>query len=190
MEWFFADTWRTILVGTICGILLYFKGWDIADPVSNLITLAFALAAWFEAKKIERSLQASVMEQKTFQITFGLRAGYEGEAQIFQWSHATDAVADWQQARVNAGLPIVTGYTTEITLVYPVRNGEAANRITKEKSGMYAGSLSPKYDIGRSDEEVIDTLSSLASHIGLCLKQKRVYFSYHGKQWVIDTAVG
>jgi len=159
--------------------------WGWFEPVIGMATLAAAAGGWIRSILIERKL-GSVMEQKSFQITFGLRAGYEGEGADYSLNDALKLVGQWMSARVSRGLPILTGMVSDTTLVYPVRNAADGSRVTKELSGVFSGSLSPRYDKGRSDREVTDTLNDLAMFLGRGLCQKRVYVSFAGKQWALD----
>lgn len=176
-----------VLAGVGVGLAIAYLGWwDFLEPISwttqTSVLLIGAVAAW----RWGRKLQAS-MPQRSFQITFGLRRGYEGEGADHTLAEAEQALSEWMAARVAAGLPIVTGMTSTATLFYPVRNaGEDGRRVTREPSAVFVGSLSPKYDAGRSDTEVAETLNSLARHLGVALGQKRVYVSFASRQWTID----
>jgi len=177
-----------VLAGAAIGVLLAINDWwAIVEPVAWAVQMAMLAAALLYSWLVERKLETS-MEQKSFQITFGLRSGYKGEGADFTLADAENAIREWMQARVKAGLPIVTGMVAPVTLLYPVRNvmDEDGTRVTAEKSAVFSGSLSPKYDKGRSDLEVVDTLNSLAKHIGLVLRQKRVYVSFVNRQWTVD----
>ncbi|MFH1744979.1 MAG: hypothetical protein ABH881_02300 [bacterium] len=172
--------------GIGCGILLAVYGkWDIVEPVIGMATLAVSAVIWLRHKALERKLGDS-MEQKKFEITFGLRAGYDGEEADFTLDQARGVIKEWMETRLERNLPILTGMIGDITLIYPVRNNTNDNRVTEEISGQFSGSLSPKYDKGRNDKEIIETLNDLAGFLGKKLCQKRVYVSFAGKQWVID----
>lgn len=175
-----------VLGGVGVGLVIAYMGWwDFLEPVSwttqTSVLLIGAVAAW----RWGRRLQAS-MPQKTFQITFGLRQGYAERAVVHSLDDAHYAIEEWMNARVVAGLPVVTGMTSPVTLFYPVRNGEDGRRIVQESSAIFVGSLSPKYDKGRSDTEIVETLNALAQHLGATLGQKRVYVSFANRQWTID----
>ena len=173
------------LIGATVGVLAAaFDGWSIIEPVIGMATLAVAGLAWFYSIRFERKL--SSMDHKKFEITFGLRAGYEGEETDFALVDARKAIRSWMSSRIERSLPILSGMTQDTVLIYPVRNGEDGQRVTEEISGQFSGSLSPKYDKGRSEAEVVETLNDLARFLGLGLEQKRIYLSFAGKQWVID----
>ena len=175
-----------VLLGVTIGILVAWKGgWDYLEPVIGLATLAVAAGGWLRSFLLERKLGA-VMEQKSFQVTLGLREGYLEGAPEHTFAEAETAYREWMQKRVDGGQKFVTGLLDTMTLTFPVRNGEGGFRVTQEPGVMVTGSLSPHYDKGRSDAEVTDTLNDLAQHLGVALGQVRVYLSYCGRQWTVE----
>lgn len=176
-----------VLGGVVVGLAIAYLGWwDFLEPISWTTQTSVLLIGFVAAWRWGRKLQAS-MPQKSFQLTFGLRRGYEGEGADHTLAEAEQALGEWMVARVEAGLPVVTGMTSPVTLFYPVRNaGEDGQRVTREPSAIFVGSLSPKYDKGRADTEVVETLNALAQHLGVALGQKRVYVSFAARQWTID----
>jgi len=180
------ETVVIFLTGVIVGLVLaIFGGWNFFEPIIGMATLSVSAVIWNRQRVIERQLGDS-MEHKKFEITFGLRAGYDGEGVDFTLAEARNVINEWMTERVSKNLPILSGMVSEATLIYPVRNEADGSRITEEVSGQYSGSLSPKYDKGRSDIEVIETLNNLAYYLGVRLQQERVYVSFAGKQWVVD----
>ncbi|MFA4819258.1 MAG: hypothetical protein WC621_05465 [Patescibacteria group bacterium] len=180
-------------IGAVVGIVVFlFNGWNLLEPVIGIATLTIALSATI---KVAQSLKfqgeqfktLADMERKDFEITFGLRKGYQGEGGEFSIESATGFIQEWMQERINSRLPILTGKVDYINLIYPVRNTENGTRVTIEPSISYSGILSPVYDKNRKEEEVINTLNSLAEFIGKKLEQKRIYLSFKGKSWVIET---
>jgi len=174
-----------VIAGVLIGIIVAFipNGWNIIEPVTGMATLAVATAAWYEARKSQ-----NVIQKKTFEISFGLRKGYKEDAETFSTADVIELVKSWIETRYDMGLPILTGYIDDKTLVYPVRKGQADGKYhaTAEPGGVFTGSLSPVYDKGRSDVEVKETLSDLARFIGTELGQERMYLSYCDKQFTID----
>lgn len=179
----FKITTIAVIVGVIIGVIIAFTdSWNLLEPVISIATLAIAAGAWFELKKSK-----NVIKKKTFEISFGLRKGYEEDAEKASISEVVNLTKEWMLSRCNNGLPILTGYIDEKILLYPVRNNKESNiHITSEPGGVFAGSLSPNYDKGRSDKEVQETLSDLARFLGIALCQKRIYLSYCDKQFTID----
>ena len=189
----FKNTIAAGIIGATAGILVYlFNGWNLLESVIGIATLTVALSATI---KVAQSLKfqgeqfktLADMERKDFEITFGLRKGYQGEGGEFSIESATGFIQEWMQEKINSRLPILTGKVNYINLVYPVRNTEDGTRVTVEPSVSYSGILSPVYDKNRKEEEVINTLNSLAEFIGRKLEQKRIYLSFKGKSWVIET---
>ena len=175
-----------VLAGVGSGVLVARMGWwDVVEPVTGMTTLAVAALAWLRSWMLGRTLEAS-MEQKSFQLTLGLREGYAEGNPEHSLADAQKAYREWMQARVDAKLRFVTGLLDSCVLTFPVRVGEEGFRVTQEPGVMLTGSLSPHYDKGRSDEEVIATLNDLAQHLGVALGQVRVYVSYCGRQWTVE----
>jgi len=172
-----------VIVGVSVGIIITLtNSWNLLEPVIGIATLAIAAGAWLEVKKSK-----NVIKKKTFEISFGLRKGYQEDAEKASISEVIELCKNWMLARCSADLPILTGYIDEKILIYPVRNNNQKHiHITAEPGGVFTGSLSPKYDKGRSDKEVQETLSDLARFLGTALCQKRIYLSYCDKQFTID----
>lgn len=179
-------TVSVFMLGAVGGVLLArYGGWNFVEPIIGIATLAVAGLGWLNSIRVERRLGDS-MDHRKFEITFGLRAGYEGEGVDHTLADAQAVIREWMSQRVKNSLPILAGMTQDTVLIYPVRNGEDGRRVTEEISGQFSGSLLPKYDKGRSDAEIIDTLNSLARYLGQELEQKRVYLSFADKQWVVE----
>ena len=189
----FKNTFLAAVIGVIVAVAVYhYGGWDLIEPVIGITTLAVALSAALKAAQSlkvqsEQLHKLADMDRKDFEITFGLRKGYQGEGSEFSLEDATAFIKEWMQERIENKLPILTGKVDSINLVYPVRNTEDGTRVTIEPSISYSGILSPVYDKNRKEEEVIQTLNSLAEFIGRKLEQKRVYLSFRAKSWVIET---
>lgn len=176
-----------ILGGAVGLLLAFVHGWDIVEPVTGIATLAISGYVAWENQQLQKRLGDSAMEQKKFEVTFGLQQGYTAEGKTFSIEQARGFVKEWMELRIKNQQPFLTGMLDSMHLVYPVRNGETGKRVIEEPGAIYFGSLSPNYDKGRSDEEVVLTLNSLARHLGEKMQQKRVYMSFCGKQWTIDT---
>ncbi len=175
-----------LLVGVMTGgSIARFGGWDILEPIIAATTLCVAAASGLRSLALERKLECS-MEQKSFQLTLGLREGYLEGAPEHSFAEAEKAYREWMQQRVDGGLRFVTGLLDNCVLTFPVRTGESGFRVTQEPGAILSGSLSPHYDKGRSDAEVVATLNDLAQHLGVVLGQVRVYLSYCGRQWTVD----
>ncbi len=189
----FKNTLVAAIIGVISGIIVfYFNGWNLLEPIIGIATLTIALSVSLQAAQSlkfqsDQFRTLADMERKDFEITFGLRKGYQGEGGEFSTEAATGFIQEWMQERILHHLPILTGKVDYISLVYPVRNSEDGTRVTIEPSVSYSGILSPVYDKNRKESEVIGTLNSLAEFIGKKLEQKRIYLSFKGKSWVIET---
>lgn len=179
------------IAGTVIGLIIAFvpNTWNIIEPVTGIATLTIAAYVAWENQQIQKRLSENAMEQKKFEITFGLQKGYTAEGGVLTIEQARGFVKEWIEIQITNQQPFLTGMLDSMHLVYPVRNGESGKRVIEEPGAIYSGSLSPNYDKGRNDQEVVETLNSLARFIGQRMEQKRVYLSYCGKQWTIDINV-
>lgn len=164
----------------------FFNLWDWIEPVLGWGSLLFAAMAFYESMQTQKAVNSACIPLKSFSLTIGLRQGYDTESFIHTVTSVETLIVSWMQSRIDKKLPILTGMVQETTLIYPVRNGEDGSRIITEETCEYRGTLSAKYDVGRSDLEVMLTLTDLARWVGKELQQKRVYCSYTTQQWVID----
>ncbi len=69
------------------------------------------------------------------------------------------------------------------TVTFPL----SGKNVVQAPGVMLSGSLSPLYDRDRSDFEVVETLKNLAGFIAQRLNQPRVYFSFNGVQYTVNT---
>lgn len=177
------------IVGGIIGLVVAVipHGWGYIEPTTGIATLAIAGYVAWENQQLQKRLGDAAMEQKKFEVSFGLQKGYTADGELFSPEQARGFVKEWMKIRIANHQHFLTGMLDSMYLVYPVRNGEDGKRVIEEPGAIYSGSLSPVYDKGRTDAEVIETLNSLARHLGEKMEQKRVYLSYCGRQWTIDT---
>ncbi|MEL6649677.1 MAG: hypothetical protein AAFQ87_02610 [Bacteroidota bacterium] len=130
------------------------------------------------------------MEKRSFEITLGLRQGYDNDAPVYNGQEVVVAIKAWMDQRTTRKLPKLQGkysYGKGSGLIYPMRNGANANeQAVDEPLFVFTGELSPKYDSRRSDDEVRLTLRDLALHLGRQFGQKRMYYSYKGVQYAED----
>jgi len=188
----FKNTLMAGMMGVIGGFVVYlFGGWNLLEPIIGIATLTIALSATLKVAQSlhihsEQFKTLADMERKDFEVTFGLRKGYQSDGNEFSLDSATEFIREWMRERIENHFPILTGKVDYIKLVYPVRNTEDGTRVTIEPSVSYSGILSPVYDKNRKEQEIILTLNSLAEFIGKKLEQKRIYVFFKGKSWVIE----
>ncbi len=172
-----------VAAGVLLGILVAkFGWWDIIEPITGMATLALAGGAMFNSWLTGRKLEASV-QQRRFEMTFLLRDGYQSGAKEFTKQNAEKAYAEWMQKRCDAEQKFVTGLMDTCTVTFPL----GGKNVVQAPGVMLSGSLSPLYDKDRPDFEVVETLKSLAGFIARRLNQPRVYFSFNGVQYTVNT---
>lgn len=178
--------WKGLLlpVGLGVGVAMVFFQLTQWEVLFTTLTLAFSASNWLQQRFF---MDSTRMRKKTWQVDCGLLEGYDASTgRMHTQLEARAAYADWMRGRVQQGLPIVTGGIDFRWMVYHVRNGEDGKRIIEEESARLAGELSPKYDKGRSDDEVLATLFDLARYMLRALGQTRVYVSFLDVVHTID----
>lgn len=149
------------------------------------------------------------MRRKSWKINLGLREGYDPEGKTHSVDEAIAVFKRWALERSRAGLPYLTGSITGDTMVYVItpekpsaltvssettteesKEEEEEAFATAEPSAIVFGELRPRYDQGRSDEEVLATLRDLARALGKALRQNRVYFTLEDVQHSVECGGG
>jgi len=133
-----------------------------------------------------KTVAGSLGTRRSFAVTCGLAAGYGAAAKIHQASEAVEASLSWMKARAAAGLPFLTGSVTTGQVVYAWPNGPGQAGGGFEPVARFEGEVSPLYNAAMTDEEAIEILNNLASHLGTAFGQTRVYVVYCGKIWVLQ----
>jgi hypothetical protein len=168
------------------------------DIFFNAFSLGLSVSIYLKSLAVSELLQRdSVVEKRSYEITFGLRAGYGQNSKLFSAKDTENAIGEWMKARVEKGEPVVSGHIGQVTMIYPYRNKgsnkekasvgtEVSVEIISEPSIIFRGELTPKYDSNRSDVEVLDTIRDLALFVGGALSQTRVYYSFLKRQYSVD----
>ena len=128
--------------------------------------------------------------RRSFQVSFGLRAGYGADAKEFTLEQAKAALHGWMHARAAAGQPFLTGQLMAGQVVYAWPDGPGKAGTGDEPGAMFVGEVSVLYDAAATDDEVVARLDELAAHLGNALEQTRVYAAYGDKTWVMEVEKG
>lgn len=127
------------------------------------------------------------MKKRSYKITFGLREGYKNNARVHTIKFVSKIIADWMSERLAANQPVVTGLLQEGILFFPApKDARECNAVTVSPSAIFTGELSSPQDLKRKDEEVKQTLESLAAALRDGLKQESVFIIYRDANWCID----
>ncbi len=178
-----------LVAGLVVGVIVWKLGlWDFLEPVTGLMQLSVLIIAYFKAVAFLKK-NADAMEKRSYEITLGLRIGYDADAHVHGIDKVITAIQQWGGVRLSTGKPTLQYKIALSSLIYPVRNGLAsgvAPYMGTEPCASISGELSPKYDKYRTDEEVLETLRNLSLCLGNTFAQKRVYFSYKEIQYAVD----
>lgn len=122
---------------------------------------------------------------RPFQICIGLQEGFGDDNRVHAASAAATVVSHWQVARINAGLPFLSGMLDERTLLYGIgQQGAAVAR--QEPMVIFSGTVSVRRTPVPSDAEAIEMVESLAVCLGAEFRQARVNVEYCGRAWVLE----
>lgn len=128
--------------------------------------------------------------RRSFQVSFGLAAGYGPTAKLFDLAAAKAALHGWMTTRAAAGLPFLTGQLMPSEVVYAWPEGPGKAGKGEEPGALFVGEVSVLYDATATDEEVVARLDDLAAHLGSELEQTRVYVAYGDRTWVMEVEKG
>jgi hypothetical protein len=124
--------------------------------------------------------------RRSFQLSFGMQAGYGDDAKVYNLDDAKAALHGWMEQRIAAEKPYLTGQLMAAQTVYAWPEGEGKAGKGEEPGGVFVGEVSVLYEADRSDEEVVEQLNELASALGAAMEQTRVYVAYRDETWVME----
>jgi hypothetical protein len=124
--------------------------------------------------------------RRNFQLTVGLREGWDAEGRVYDVSEAVRTAHAWMRRRVEASLPALSGMFTrgEVTYAWPKPDGSVGSG--REPVAIFSGEAVPAYLGHLADTEIEAMLNELASELGAALGQERLYVSFHGRAWILD----
>jgi hypothetical protein len=131
-------------------------------------------------------VEGSLGPRRNFQLTVGLREGWDAEGRVYDVSEAVRTARAWMRRRVEAGLPALSGMFTrgEVTYAWPKSDGSAGS--DREPVAIFTGEAVPAYLGHLADAEIEAMLNELAAELGAALGQERLYVSFHGRAWILD----
>ena len=126
------------------------------------------------------------MKTKNYKITFCLSAGYAGVGKIYTAKFAEKVIEQWMTMRLKEKLPTVSGVLSFGKLFFPANGRRKDGKlVTVANAGVYEGAISSMADAKRKDEEIRNTLISLATTLKEKLQQEKVYIIYKDKNWFV-----
>ena len=124
------------------------------------------------------------MKKKSFKITCSLQEGYGQDGRLFTFGDAERVIANWLEDRLNNNLPLVNGMLQQGSLIFQAPE-KVTEKVLISPTIVFEGELSSKKDMQRNDNEVNDTLRSLALHLKEQLKQESVFVIYLNEHWCV-----
>ncbi|HXW72127.1 MAG TPA: hypothetical protein VEK34_11900 [Methylocella sp.] len=133
-----------------------------------------------------RVVEGSRGPRRDFEITVGLREGWDDEGRVYDISEAVRTARAWMKRRVDAGLPALSGMFTrgEVTYAWPRSDGSAGSG--REPVAIFTGEAVHAYLGHLPDEEVEAMLNELAVELGAALGQERIYVSFCDRTWILN----
>lgn len=125
--------------------------------------------------------------RRDFKVTVGLREGWDKEGRVFDLSEATRVALAWMRRRVTSGLPALSGMFTrgEVAYAWPRPDGSVGS--DREPVAIFSGEAVPAYLGHLPDADIEAMLNELAAELGAALGQERLYVSFHGRAWILDS---
>jgi hypothetical protein len=125
--------------------------------------------------------------RRSFSITVGIRPGYLGIGLAPKaMEEAIEITESWMKGRAAKGLPYLTGTIVRGDVIYAWPEGDGKAGSSTEPVAIFQGEVSPLYNKGLHDGEVVNLLDELASRFGTELEQTRVYISYTDETWIMQ----
>ncbi len=125
------------------------------------------------------------MERKKtrpFQISCGLREGYDLTSLVHQIEEVRNNIGRWFKKRLSEGKKIAVGTLLQGEFIYPWNEG-AEIQFRYEPAFHYKGMIRED----ASDEEADEILEDLARTLAQELKQKRVHVEFCNSYFVVET---
>jgi hypothetical protein len=100
--------------------------------------------------------------RRSFEITFGLSAGYEENSKKYSLADAQLIIHDWFKSRIERNLPFLTGTLLlgEVLYAWPTGDSQIAG-LGGEPVGVYRGEVSVLYNPNITEEELKEALMEL-----------------------------
>lgn len=123
-----------------------------------------------------------IKPNRPFQISCGLREGYDQSALGHTIEEAREVIQKWIEERTSKTEPVAVGTLLSGEFIYPwIENSIISSR--HEPAINYRGRVRED----TSDEKAIEMLNDLANRLATSLKQKRVHVEFRTEYWVVET---
>lgn len=125
------------------------------------------------------------MEKKKyrpFQISCGLREGYNLDSTVHTIADARVVIQDWLEMRMKSGKKVAVGTLLEGQFIYPWVEGQNISS-RYEPAFHYKGMIRED----SSDEEAIEMLGNLAKELAQKFNQKRVHVEFCSMYYLLES---
>lgn len=133
-------------------------------------------------------LSSSIGRRKSFSIVCSLKEGYKDGAYVHSREETLDITRRWQENRINAGMPALSGTLIlgDFVFAWPKTRGEAKG--LSEQVVRFEGEISPLYNphLVTEPEQAKGVINDLAAFLGQALGQERIYVSFDGETWAVE----
>lgn len=120
-------------------------------------------------------------QYRPFQISCGLREGYDLASPVRTLANARTVIQDWLEKRMRAGKKVAVGTLLEGQFIYPwVEDQNISSRY--ESAFHYKGMIRED----ASDEEAIEMLEDLAKELARKFNQKRVHIEFCSTYYLLE----
>ena len=125
-------------------------------------------------------------KRQSFQIVMGLKEGYDS-GKIHTKEDVKVFIHQWMEARLTAGLPIITGgILFPGTVVYTWSWGVSKAQFNAEEVVVFAGEINPLYNTNLNNSDALGTLKDLTRFLGEQLNQTRMYLTYMDEIFIFE----
>ena len=124
--------------------------------------------------------------RRDFQISVGLREGWDPDGRVFDVSEAVRTARSWMRRRVEAGQPTLSGMFTrgEVTYAWSRPDGTAGS--DREPIALFTGEA-VHASLGHLPDSAIEAmLNDLGTELGAALGQERIHVAFADRTWILD----
>lgn len=120
-------------------------------------------------------------QYRPFQISCGLREGYDLSSRVQTATEARIVIQNWLEERIKGGKKVAVGTLFEGQFIYPwVEDQNVSSRY--EPAFHYKGIIRED----ASDEEAVEMLQDLAKELAQKLKQKRIHIEFSSTYFLLE----
>lgn len=120
-------------------------------------------------------------KNRPFQISCGLREGYDLASPVHTIADARAVIQDWLEKRMKSGKKVAVGTLLEGQFIYPWVEGQNISS-RYEPAFHYKGMIRED----TSDEEAVEMLEDLAKEFSQKFNQKRIHIEFRSSYFLFE----